>query len=466
MYIKEIIIEGFKSYAHRTVVGPFDSEFNAITGLNGSGKSNILDAICFVLGISVLSQVRVNSLQELIYKQGQAGVTKASVTIVFDNRDKRPGQCPVGYDQDELTVTRQTIVGGRNKYLINGRLAQHNAVQALFHSVQLNVNNPHFLIMQGRITKVLNMKPAEILGLMEEAAGTRMFEMKKVQARKTIEKKERKLVEINQVMQEEIQPKLERLQKQRQDYELFFKNKAELNKLQRWVVAATYSRNLTSADTARDKLKQNEKRVEDSRERLGTCAVDQKRLQEEIKGLREKLAKEKQVRTMELEKKERALGNQVVLASTVLENRQKEVSSDAQQVTETAGAIAELKKNLTAKQKERDHAQSAFDAASEKIEKLSRQLVNSQKQVELLKSGVAAGDDGQSLTEALMEWTRKATQAKAELKSSGLRVAHLQKALKEKQAAAGTQDAQYAQLQARLQALQPELDALQAAAQA
>ena len=57
MYIKHIVIDGFKSYAQRTEVGPFDPMFNAITGLNGSGKSNILDAICFLLGISNLSQV-------------------------------------------------------------------------------------------------------------------------------------------------------------------------------------------------------------------------------------------------------------------------------------------------------------------------------------------------------------------------------------------------------------------------
>ena len=57
MFIKSIVIDGFKSYAHRTEVGPFDPQFNAITGLNGSGKSNILDSICFLLGISNLSQV-------------------------------------------------------------------------------------------------------------------------------------------------------------------------------------------------------------------------------------------------------------------------------------------------------------------------------------------------------------------------------------------------------------------------
>lgn len=58
MYIQEIIIEGFKSYGQKTVVSGFDPLFNAITGLNGTGKSNILDAICFTLGITNLSQVR------------------------------------------------------------------------------------------------------------------------------------------------------------------------------------------------------------------------------------------------------------------------------------------------------------------------------------------------------------------------------------------------------------------------
>lgn len=109
MHIKEIIVEGFKSYATRTVIAGFDPQFNAITGLNGSGKSNILDSICFVLGITNLKQVRVSNLQELVYKQGQTGVTRATVTIVFDNAD--PTQTPVGYEQyDQITITRQIVI--------------------------------------------------------------------------------------------------------------------------------------------------------------------------------------------------------------------------------------------------------------------------------------------------------------------------------------------------------------------
>jgi structural maintenance of chromosome 2 len=93
----------------------------------------------------------------------------------------------------------QVVIGGRNKYLINGHNAQAQRVQNLFHSVQLNVNNPHFLIMQGKINKVINMKPQEMLAMIEEAAGTRMFEMKKQNALKTIAKKDTKVAEIQKV---------------------------------------------------------------------------------------------------------------------------------------------------------------------------------------------------------------------------------------------------------------------------
>ena len=105
--------------------------------------------------------MRATNLQELVYKNGQAGITKATVSVTFDNRNKK--QTPLGFDQyDEIVITRQVVIGGKNKYMINGSNIQANRVADFFRSVQLNVNNPHFLIMQGRITKVLNMKPPEV----------------------------------------------------------------------------------------------------------------------------------------------------------------------------------------------------------------------------------------------------------------------------------------------------------------
>ncbi|KAJ9083904.1 Structural maintenance of chromosomes protein 2 [Entomophthora muscae] len=154
MFIEEVIIDGFKSYAARTHILGWDPEFNAITGLNGSGKSNILDAICFALGLSELSRVRAGNLQDLVYKRGQAGISKASVTLVFNNSD--PKKSPIGYEQyKQITVTRQILIGGRNKYIINGHNAQQQALANLFQSVQLNINNPHSSSCKGKSPRCL-----------------------------------------------------------------------------------------------------------------------------------------------------------------------------------------------------------------------------------------------------------------------------------------------------------------------
>jgi structural maintenance of chromosome 2 len=109
MFIEEVIVEGFKSYASRTVIGKWDPKFNAITGLNGTGKSNILDSICFVLGITNLTQVRASNLQDLVYKKGQAGINQATVTIHFNNKDK--SKSPLNYqDKDDVSVARQVLI--------------------------------------------------------------------------------------------------------------------------------------------------------------------------------------------------------------------------------------------------------------------------------------------------------------------------------------------------------------------
>lgn len=114
-------------------------------------------------------------------------------------------------------------------------------MQNLFQSVGLNVNNPHFLIMQGRITKVLNMKPKETLGLIEEAAGTRMFEVKKDAAVKTIEKKHEKVDQINKVLEEEITPTLRKLQRERTEYLQWAASNTESERLSRLVIAWDYT---------------------------------------------------------------------------------------------------------------------------------------------------------------------------------------------------------------------------------
>ena len=187
MWITEIVLEGFKSYPTRTVLTSFDSQFNCITGLNGSGKSNICDAICFVLGITTLSHVRVSNLQELIYKRGNAGVTRASVTFTFDNSDKK--RSPPQLVASDRVIICRIVAEGKSKYTLNGRTETADKIKGMFMGMHLNVNNPHFLVMQGRIAQVINMKPQQTLSLIEEASGTSLYENRKLASLKIIQKK-------------------------------------------------------------------------------------------------------------------------------------------------------------------------------------------------------------------------------------------------------------------------------------
>jgi len=181
------------------------------------------------------------------------------------------------------------------------------ALQNLFQSVQLNINNPNFLIMQGKITKVLNMKPAEILGMVEEAAGTRMFEERKDKAMKTMAKKDKKVEELEsvcqfsldwwttdlvQLLREEIDPKLEKLRAEKRSYLEYQKATSELERLTRLVKAYEWTVAVDMADKAGENLKQRTAEVEAAQEdvsRGGTECVGMEKETVEIQKRREKV---------------------------------------------------------------------------------------------------------------------------------------------------------------------------------
>ncbi|KAL3834639.1 hypothetical protein ACJIZ3_009375 [Penstemon smallii] len=431
MYIKEICLEGFKSYATRTVVPGFDPFFNAITGLNGSGKSNILDSICFVLGITNLQQVRASNLQELVYKQGQAGITKATVSIVFDNSDRT--RSPLGYeDSTEITVTRQIVVGGRNKYLINGHLAQPSRVQNLFHSVQLNVNNPHFLIMQGRITKVLNMKPLEILSMLEEAAGTRMYETKKEAALKTLEKKQSKVDEIDKLLDQEILPALEKLRKERMQYMQWSNGNAELDRLKRFCIAYEY----VQAEQIRDNAVE---RVDEIRSKISETDATVAKMQEETNEMEKKvteLSAEKEEslggEIKSLSDKVDSLSRDLVKETSVLKNQQDNLKTEKENATKIERSIEESK---LAAQKMATNVKNAEDGASDlkkSVEELSKSLDENEKDYQGVVAGKSSGNEEKCLEDQLGDAKVAVGRAETELKQLQTKISHCEKELKEK----------------------------------
>mmetsp|Transcript_11685 Transcript_11685/g.21845 ORF Transcript_11685/g.21845 Transcript_11685/m.21845 type:complete len:1211 (-) Transcript_11685:2-3634(-) len=431
MHIQEIVVDGFKSYAHRTVITGFDPHFNAITGLNGSGKSNILDSICFVLGITNLSQVRAGNLSELVYKQGQAGINKASVTIVFNNSDT--ANSPVGYDHcSEIAVTRQISIGGKSKYLINGKVSPANQVANLFHSVQLNVNNPHFLIMQGRITKVLNMKPDEILGMVEEAAGTRMYENKKVAALKTIEKKQKKVDEINAILQEEITPTLERLRGEKENYLKWSKNKADIERIERFVVASEYMR-------AKEALTKNEHEIDEMEALLNSKQNEadefRKRVEEketEMEEFSEQLNGEFGKAHKELKSAEEKLSKELVKVTSAWKNSVDNVTKAKDDLESAKELVRETENAAVLKQSEIQNDSKMIGKSKDAAAQAEAELERLTMEYQNMCAGISSQDSGEGMTlpDQISKAHSDANNADAKAKQAEMKINHIQKTIK------------------------------------
>ncbi|NWR36680.1 SMC2 protein, partial [Tachuris rubrigastra] len=455
MYIKSIVLEGFKSYARRTEVLDFDPLFNAITGFNGSGKSNILDSICFVLGINNLSQVRASCFQDLVYKSGQAGIVKAVVSITFDNSDK--SQSPLGFEgSKEIVVTRQAVIGNRSKYLINGMNANSNRVLDLFCSIGLNVNNPHFLIMQGQITKVLNMKPPEILAMIEEAAGTRLYECKRNAAQKTIEKKETRLKTIQTVLHEEIGPTLEQLREGRATYLEHQKLVREEEHIKRYCVAYQFL--------------QAEKTKESSSNLLKEMKANMKNLQESKTDLEQRVKKlDEDIREMEDEKEKKFGGILRVLEAALSENqrvntkaqsaldlKKENLKSEEIKYNELVTRMQTDSEALMSKERELKKKEQELNALQEEGEKDAHALAAAQQHFSALSAGISKSNNGEetTLSEQMMICKNEISKAVTDAKQAQMKLNYSQKELKTRETEVKKMDQGYAKDQKALETVE------------
>lgn len=434
MRINELVIDGFKSYAVRTVISGWDATFNAITGLNGSGKSNILDAICFCLGIGRFELLRASGgASDLIYKRGQAGITKASVTLVFDNSDKP--KSPIGFeDYASISVTRQIVLGGTSKYLINGHRAQQQTVQNLFQSVQLNINNPNFLIMQGKITKVLNMKSQEILGMVEEAAGTRMFEDRREKALRTMNKKQAKVEELEGLLKEEIEPKLDKLRNEKRAFLEFQSTQSDLERLTKLVVAYDYVK-------SKQKMEQSANDLAAKKERAAQLEENAEKLQREIVVLEEdakkvRAARDKELRKggkfAELEAAVKTYSEDIVRLDTKVEIANASVKEEQERLQKAQAAVKELEKQLKQKTAAHEKLQTHFEQSNKELEEQKAEVDKKEELLQTLQTGISsnAGSDG-GYAGQLTAARDNASKAGTEIEQSKLKISHLESRIKE-----------------------------------
>ena len=394
----------------------------------------------------------------MIYKRGQAGVTKASVTIVYDNSDKK--KSPIGFEEyAQISVTRQIVLGGTSKYLINGHRAQQQTVQNLFQSVQLNINNPNFLIMQGRITKVLNMKAAEILAMIEEASGTRMFEDRRDKAFKTMAKKEMKVQEITELLKEEIEPKLEKLRTEKRAFLDFQQTQNDVERLIRLVVAHDYVKN-------KEKVKQSGDELDTKKVKATELEASGRRLKLEISHLEEDAQKVKAARDKELrkggkfqalEEEVKAFSHETVRLATVLDLKRSAMADERKSCEDVQKTVGELEAFVKEKIATYEKTKSHFDLIKAGLDKQVAEVERKEELLQTLQTGVASKEGQQSGYQGQLQDARKRVNAAAtEQEQAKLKITHLQKRIKEDEPGAKNAKDQNSALLSELESLRAQ----------
>ncbi len=195
MYLKSLVLKGFKSFADRSVIS-FEPGISAIVGPNGSGKSNISEAVLWVLGERKTSNLRVHSMEELIFSGSSArpAAKVAEVDLVLDNSD---GTIPIEFT--DVVVTRRMHHNGESEYLLNGSPCLRRDIIDILHDSGIG-EGVHSVITQGNLTAMIESRPHDRLVLLEEAAGILKHKARKMRASRQLDKMDSSLARVDDML--------------------------------------------------------------------------------------------------------------------------------------------------------------------------------------------------------------------------------------------------------------------------
>ncbi len=226
MNFKQLDLAGFKSFADKIEI-KFGDGVTAIVGPNGCGKSNVADAIRWVLGEQSSKTLRGSSMQDVIFNgtEKRKSLSYCEVTMYFDNTDRF-----FNYDFDEIAITRKLYRSGESEYLLNKTACRLKDITNLLYNSGLGKDG-YSIIGQDQVGKILSSKPEDRRAIFEDAAGISKFKSRKVEAERKLERTKDNLLKI-QLVVDEIERQLGPLQKQAEDAKIFLKLKEELKLLE------------------------------------------------------------------------------------------------------------------------------------------------------------------------------------------------------------------------------------------
>ncbi|MGX5219167.1 chromosome segregation protein SMC [Pseudomonas segetis] len=234
MRLKSIKLAGFKSFVDPTTVS-FPSNMAAVVGPNGCGKSNIIDAVRWVMGESSAKNLRGESMTDVIFNGSNTRkpVTQASIELIFDNSDSTLVGEYAGYA--EISIRRRVTRDSQNTYFLNGTKCRRRDITDIFLGTGLGPRS-YSIIEQGMISKLIEAKPEDLRNFIEEAAGISKYKERRRETENRIRRTHENLARLTD-LREELERQLERLHRQAQAAEKYQEYKAEERQLKAQLTA-------------------------------------------------------------------------------------------------------------------------------------------------------------------------------------------------------------------------------------
>ncbi|NWG14710.1 MAG: chromosome segregation protein SMC [Acidobacteria bacterium] len=277
--IRKLELVGFKSFVDRTQL-VFSEGITAIVGPNGCGKSNIADAISWVVGEQSARSLRTDRMEGVIFSGTQARKATSMAEVVLTMSLPRDFAVPEGLslNPEDFSVGRRLYRSGESEYYLDGRRCRLKDIQALFEGTGLGPNS-YALIEQGRISQILSSKPADRRSLIEEAARITLFKSRRYSAEAKLELAQQNLVRVNDISRE-VKRQLNSMRRQAARARRYGRMREELRSVQRLRLGLEHRRLTAALGECAERLQAARERERLAMEALANAEDLRSRLQE------------------------------------------------------------------------------------------------------------------------------------------------------------------------------------------
>ena len=483
MYLKEIEIQGFKSFADKTKV-VFDQGVTAVVGPNGSGKSNITESLRWALGESSVKSLRGGKMLDVIFAgtESRKPLNYASVVVTLDNEDgfiKDAGQV--------IKVERHIYRSGDSEYRIDGKKVRLRDVHDLFLDTGLG-RDSFSIISQGKVEEIFNSKPEERRAIFEEAAGVLKYKTRRKETESKLQQTQDNLDRLEDIIYE-LDNQIKPLAKQAENARKFLDLDGQRKAIYLDVLVAQIKENKAELELTEEELTQVQELLTSYYQKREELEEENQSLKKKRQDLQAQMSKdqgslmdltnlisdlERKLALSKLESEQVALNQQEAQARlTALEDKRKTLSKEK---TEKEANLAQLEENLAENNKELNRLEAEMLAFSDDPDQMiellrerfvallqeeadvSNQLTRIENELENSRQlSQKQADQLEKLKEQLATAKEKANQQKDELETAKDQI---QKLLADYQASAKEQEEQKVSYQAQQSQLFDRLDSL------